>query len=229
MPTWFGPAALVLVLAGCGGGVATGAPPATSAALAPEQIVTCGRPGFPVSVIDGPGGAESADDPAAAALRDHLAQPGPDYDWLPDAGWKVARRDADAVLFIADHPGADDRLATVSVERSAGSWRVGGWAECRPQTELEPGLGPASWRLAPEVEPSPDVTEIAVLVTERSCASGRSSEGRIAEPAISYGTDAVTITFGVRPLPGGQDCPGNPEARVLVTLDEPLGDRALLG
>ena len=38
----------------------------------------------------------------------------------------------------------------------------------------------------------------------------------------------VLVTFGVRPLPGDQECPGNPPTPVLVVLPGPLGDRQLL-
>ncbi len=65
-------------------------------------------------------------------------------------------------------------------------------------------------------------------MTERSCASGQSSEGRVEDPLIVYRDDAVIVTFFVEPLDGGQECPGNPPAAVDVELGEPLGDRLLL-
>ena len=53
---------------------------------------------------------------------------------------------------------------------------------------------------------------------ETACASGQSPDGRVNEPVIAYGTDAVTVTFTVTPRPGAQDCPGNPEFPVEITL-----------
>jgi hypothetical protein len=88
--------------------------------------------------------------------------------------------------------------------------------------------GPARWGLAPGTDVGPDTTEFVVMVTEAACASGRSSEGRVVGPDISYTDETVTITFGVRPLPGGQECPGNPATLMPVRLDEPLGTRTLL-
>ena len=62
-----------------------------------------------------------------------------------------------------------------------------------------------------------------VLVTEAACASGQSSEDRLSEPRIVVEADAITITFGVTPLEGAQDCQGNPASEVRVELPEPLG------
>ena len=66
-------------------------------------------------------------------------------------------------------------------------------------------------------------------MTERECASGKSSEGRVVGPDILEVGDEVLVTFAVRPLGGDmQSCPGNPVTRVAVDLGSPLGDRQLL-
>ena len=62
---------------------------------------------------------------------------------------------------------------------------------------------------------------------ERHCASGKPPEGRILAPDIVLGDDAITITFGVTPRPGGQDCPGALPSRYVVELPEPIGLREL--
>lgn len=88
--------------------------------------------------------------------------------------------------------------------------------------------GPATWTHDPNAEIGGEVTEFSAWVTERACASGRSSADRIIGPDIQTSADAVVVTFRVRGLPGAQDCPGNPPTRVTVRLPEPLGDRRLL-
>lgn len=88
--------------------------------------------------------------------------------------------------------------------------------------------GEASWALSPDSEITPETTEFVAMVTERACASGQSSEGRVVGPEITYADDAVTVTFGVRPRGANQDCPSNPPTAVAVTLSEPLGERRLL-
>ncbi len=88
--------------------------------------------------------------------------------------------------------------------------------------------GEATWAFSPDSEITPETTEFVAMVTERACAGGQSSEGRVVGPEITYADDTVTVTFGVRPRGGAQTCPSNPPTAVAVTLSEPLGDRRLL-
>jgi hypothetical protein len=90
---------------------------------------------------------------------------------------------------------------------------------------LRPGLGPANWELGQRVNAT--TREFTALVHQLECASGRSPDGRIAPPRIVVNARSVTITFGVRPLPGVQDCQGTPPGRYRVRLPEPLGNREL--
>ncbi len=73
-----------------------------------------------------------------------------------------------------------------------------------------------------------DGTTIKGFLNEKACASGQSPEGRVEDPVIEYGTQAVTVTIYVRPLPGNQDCQGNPDSPVVVKLAEPLDGRQIL-
>ena len=108
-------------------------------------------------------------------------------------------------------------------------WVVDGWGGCTPQRVLAAGLGNAEWTLAPGQAIGPATSRFEALVTETACASGQSSEGRIAGPDVVVAGDAVLVTFAVRE-PGGntQTCQGSPATRVTVTLREPLGSRTLL-
>jgi hypothetical protein len=87
----------------------------------------------------------------------------------------------------------------------------------------------AFWRLAPGAAPDPAATELTVQVTERACAGGASAEGRIPAPTVEESADAVTITISVVALPGEPTCDPNPPTPYTVVLDEPLGDRTLVG
>lgn len=209
--------------------------PATSTGELPSTTpnaiaeVSCGGPGFPISLLESPGHAETLDDPAAEALRTHLGTSGPDFAWLPDTGWREVARTDTEVTYVADAaPGSDPPYAEVSVMREGDNWRVAGWGQCRLQASVGPGLGLASFRVAPDVELAPDVTEIPVLVTERACNSGHDARGRIVEPRIVLTDEAVTVVFAVRPREGDQDCPSNPGTPHLLVLPEPIGDRTLL-
>lgn len=107
---------------------------------------------------------------------------------------------------------------------------VGDGATPAPSPSGSPptGIGRASWGLRLDADIGPQTTEFTAMVTERACAGGRSSEGRVIGPEIVYTADAVIVTFRVRALDGAQNCPSNPASAVLVRLDEPLGERRLL-
>jgi hypothetical protein len=187
---------------------------------------TCGKFPFGPDLLARVGQAELADNPAAAALRALLAQDGPDIDFLPDGGWILAGIDAASAEFVT--VGGDLGMKSASVEAGVEGWRVTGWGDCQARRVLPAGLGDADWVLAPN-QPAvgPETRTFDALVTERSCASGRSSEGRIAGPDIIEVDDLLLVTFAVRPLEGDQNCPSNPATRVTVDLGEPLGDRRL--
>lgn len=87
----------------------------------------------------------------------------------------------------------------------------------------------SSWYIDPSYDrPSPDDTEIHVLVTESSCSSSSYASGRIGAPLVESREQTLTITFGVRPLRGSHNCMGNPATPAILRLREPVGDRQLL-
>ncbi len=146
---------------------------------------------------------------------------------LPDTGWYLAGRDGRRASFVAPVAG-DPPFAHAGVELGPEGWRVVGWGQCRPTVAID-GLGPATWVLDPtEPAPGPESTSFAALVTEMACASARAADDRIQPPEVVSTPDVVLVTFGVRPLGGAQSCPGNPSTRIIVELDEPLGERLLV-
>lgn len=92
----------------------------------------------------------------------------------------------------------------------------------------EPDPVAAQWELDADAEVGPESSTVPILVNEVQCASGRSAEGRI-EVAVDYRADEVEFDVGVRPRGGDQDCPTNPTTPYTVELDEPLGDRSIVG
>lgn len=84
----------------------------------------------------------------------------------------------------------------------------------------------ASWTLAPGQEVGPTSKQLEVLVTRVGCNSGVT--GEVEEPEVEVKSDRVIVTFVVTPgEPGSANCQGNPEVPFLLTLPEPLGNRAL--
>lgn len=209
------------MMVGCG--------PAIVPSVAPDLLrYTCGRFPFGPEVLDITSSDEVADTPEAAALRTHLAGPGPDIDFLPDHGWKLVGADATGAEFVSVSDG-DPGMVNVLLERGQAGWRVSGWGQCRPSRLLPDGLGSADWWLLPgEPRPGPATRTFEALVSERACASGRPADGRIAGPDVVGVNLLVLVTFAVRPLEGVQNCQGNPASRVTVDLGEPLGNRTLL-
>ncbi|MGI9016124.1 MAG: hypothetical protein ACR2HR_03300 [Euzebya sp.] len=92
----------------------------------------------------------------------------------------------------------------------------------------EEDAGPASWAPSADADLSAESTVIALDVIERACASATPAEGRIVVQDIRYEEAAIVVTIGVIPLPGGNDCPGNPITPFTLELDEPLNGRQLL-
>jgi hypothetical protein len=98
-----------------------------------------------------------------------------------------------------------------------------------PAGEVDARMGAAAWWLDPRAPaPTPDSTSIRAYVREEGCASGKSPEGRVEGPLFDLTETDVTVTFGVRPLRGAQDCQANAAFPVTFNLPEPLAQRVLL-
>lgn len=223
---------VVLLISGCR--FTGGAPPSDSSpGGAPSSAgssdpaisrVACDDIAFDLSLLEQPGAAENGDDPAAVALRQHLAS-GMDPDFLPAAGWIEAVHTESQVLFIAPVEGS---VARVDMELDAGQWRATGWRGCTLRPEIPLGTNIATSRVAPGETLTPERTEFDVLVTEVECNSGEDARGRVQEPAVIRSPDSVTVIFTVVARPGVHTCPSNPATPFRPVLAEPLGDRVLL-
>ena len=186
-------------------------------------------------MLNAPRGAERGTDPPARRLAAAIAAAAPDPDALPRTGWIRAVDRPDLVVFIAwitlRRATTEPLYAVTIAPGEAEGPAVDGWdvwaaGPCWPQVVLPDGLREASWEPAALVGAADQA--FVALVTERDCNSGRPATGRVSAPVIVPSADAVAITFGVRPEPGGHDCQSNPPTPVVVTLPAPLGRRALI-
>jgi hypothetical protein len=207
------------------------APPTAAAASTPPPALSysCGSfPFDPAVLTSGPGTDELADNALAGALRAHLAGVGPDFDFLPDSGWRLVGADGKSAEFVATGPTGG--ALNVTLTNGPGGWSVSGWGECQLRVVLAAGLGPAEWTFVPnEPRPGPTTQVFDAMVGEISCASGATAEGRVVGPQLVKTESTILVIFAVRSLAGAQDCQGGaPLTRVTVDLGESLGNRQLL-
>ena len=215
---------VAVLLAAC-----TGSPSSTDAAAsrAPGSgdrslLYTCGSSDpFLSTLFDDPATDLTRTPPGRAVHAVAAEDP-----FLAEAGWHLAGSDVESATFVAWMPRAEAfAYARATLEGTA--WRVDEWGGCIPRV-WEPGASAADWMLAPSQRLTPMTTSFAVDVTERACAGGQSSAGRIKPPIVVYQADAILVAFTVHPLPGGHTCPANPATRVVVELREPVGARQVL-
>jgi hypothetical protein len=96
-----------------------------------------------------------------------------------------------------------------------------------PPATFGPDVGLADFWVNPRSLPlKPDAKSINAVIREQACANGASPRGRVVGPHIEYGTDAITVTFGVQKSPG--DCPSNPPFEITIFLAEEIGNRRIL-
>ena len=171
------------------------------------------------------------DSPAAPSAGEFSRWLAEDADpTFPRDGWRLLGESDTGHLYGVRAPeGGEAAAFVVTIRNSGGTWQAEDSGACTPAVRLDETLGGATWTLDPDeaAEIDAETEDFDALVTEMACASGQSSEDRLVAPRIVVEADAITITFGVTPLEGPQDCQGNPASEVRVELPEPLGDREL--
>ncbi len=190
--------------------------------------LSCGDPGsaFPAAILGRPPNAELGAGPAADALRRYVREPDVVEQGWPNQGWRVVESSPTRVTYLANGgPSSSWWIATFEPQDQQWLFWEGG--ACHLQIDLPDGVSFASWRIDPANPPTPDATTIHVLGTEQACANGDPPIGRVLAPIVLPTDKAVTIALVVKHVPGGADCPGNPEFRQEVSLPTPLGTRQL--
>ncbi len=146
--------------------------------------------------------------------------------------WSTAHRsDTELILFGRDaDPDAvvtDGAVYARFDRRSADEpFRPGGWGGCRIEVE-SPTYGNASVAFDTTRPADPSSTELPLVINERNCASGRAPDGRETLPVVTESQSQIVIVVLVEPADEGE-CPSNPWHPVTITLEAPLGDRAVL-
>ncbi|QGG94346.1 hypothetical protein [Actinomarinicola tropica] len=198
-------------------------------AVGDDELVSCDGYTFPHSALDEPGDLLDSDDPLAEAVRADLPNIGSEPDDLFAMEWRVlSRGDSEALVGGGTPPSVLLRLV-----EDRGRWRsemgaVG--APCTLRRAVPEGVEAVTWALDPAYpEPGADATELHVLVSSSACSSGEPLGDRLIGPQVEVTDDEVAVAFAAAPLPAGAyTCQGSPPDAVVVTLDEPVGDRTIV-
>ena len=210
-----------------------------TAAAEPELISDGGGLPFPPGRAVGPAVALDPTDPAVAALLVQIdrsrrqaqptrlfrpkARPEPMETAEQLAGWRELARTEEEALFARGTP---PHMVTVAVKRRARNrWAPLGVSNSRPLRAVRDGVRASSWRLDPTFSLRPEVTELRVLLTERTMATGTPAADRLLEPELFLDPERLVLRLYVRPLEGYVGRTSRHETPLIVRLPEPLGAR----
>jgi hypothetical protein len=202
--------------------------PAVAANPADISYSCGGRYPFTPALFDKPGDAEKLQTPVGVAFRTFLTKPAAEGNL---SGWYYLGGDGETATFILRRVPEDD-VIVADVQNDGGRWYAPGFENCGAEAVLN-GLQNADWAFDPTLAlPQAIDRQFVALVRVETCMSGdTSSIASITTPAIRYEQDRILVIFGVRvPLDEPAICEANrgQVARVLVHLDEPIGNRLVL-
>ena len=234
--------AMVMLTAGCQSAAVSPSSEATvsqtplSASIHPSSTIdpawitrpalTCGDAGrlFPPEALTGLGLAELGLDPAVGVLRATIADT-PDH--FPDSGWHRVIDDPDGVTFVAAG-NEETPWFEVTVGLFDDTLQATQYGQCTLAIAAPDAVNFARWWLDPNAPPpTAEATELAILIRERECASGKPPVGRILAPTIVTTPVAFEIVIGVFKQSTAQDCISNPSHPIELELPEAIGSRGL--
>ncbi|MBB2923412.1 hypothetical protein [Cellulomonas cellasea] len=221
-----GLAALVGVLTGCAGPVASGSAPADVPADA--ATYRCLDLAFPADAL------------AAGRTADTLdvgrpALEGVEVPVVDAAEWVVVEEGESRVALLRElevpddslgdgHPRTHQRLVIEVLDGDTG-WMLTASGTCALHRELD-GLPAAALALDPRHPADPASTRLHLLVQEDACASGGTAEGRVRLVELVEDGPTVDLAVVVDPLDTAS-CPAHPPTPFVVELSAPLGPRTV--
>ena len=139
------------------------------------------------------------------------------------AGWHELADDGSEVLFGRGRP---PRLLTVAARKGLlNKWSPLGASNSRPLRATRNHIRASSWRLDPNFELTAGQTELRILVTEQTLATGTPVADRLLTPEIYLDESEVLVRVYVQPLEGYVGRSGRNETPVIISLPEPLAGR----
>jgi hypothetical protein len=141
------------------------------------------------------------------------------------AGWRELAGDEAEVLFGRGRP---PRLVTVAAKRGLlNKWSPLGASNSRPLRATRERVRASSWRLDPSFELTPEQTELRILVTEQTMATGTPVADRLLTPELYLDESEVLVRVYVEPLEGYIGRTSRYETPVIIELPEPLAGRSV--
>ena len=142
------------------------------------------------------------------------------------AGWRALASTDEEVLYAKGRP---PQLLTVAVRRGRKErWSVAGVSNSRPLRAARDGVRASSWRLDPDFEITPEQTDLHVLLTEQTQASGSLASERLLAPELYIGPDELVLRLYVQPLDGYVGRSRKHETPVVISLPEAVGERVVI-
>ena len=142
------------------------------------------------------------------------------------AGWRELARTGEQALFGRGNP---PHMVTVAVRRgSRNRWAPLGVSNSRSLRATRDGVRASSWRVDPRFLPGPEVTDLRILVTERTMATGTPAASRLLEPELFVDSERMVLRVYVKPLEGYVGRAFSHETPLIVRLPQPLGVRELV-
>jgi hypothetical protein len=222
----------VLAVSGCASAVPSFADASTYLCLSHSIDAETLRAAPPIADLTGA---------AAEMVANAQSDDGTPLDLDASAGWVLAGTGDESLLImrpLADGeadgygpPGSDHEIIEISrlhgTNTDPNAWYVTSHSVCPLTIDLG-ALNVPSVALDPAQSPTAEATELALLVTESECNSGKAADHRVKLVALEETDTTVTVTIGVKARGGYQTCPGNPATPFTVKLDAPLGDRTIV-
>lgn len=227
----------LLACAGCAVGT-TGSAPPVEAAEEPAVDYECnGRP-VDAAGYDADVRADELTGDAAVALASSVDDLGASVAPENLSEWMVTAESSTSITLLrpyeaVDDAGADHDVLVFELVRELPATGESGWmltssSSCALAIDPAP-FTPAAVNLDPSALPTPDATQLALLVTERACNGGMDAAGRVELIALEETEDAVIVHVAVRPPSDGMaTCQSNPPTPFTVKLEAPLGEREIL-
>jgi hypothetical protein len=139
------------------------------------------------------------------------------------SGWRELAAEEGEVLFGRGRP---PHLLTVAAKRGLrNKWAPLGASNSRPLRATRERIRASSWRLDPSFELTPEQTELKILVTEQTMATGTPVADRLLTPELYLDESEVLVRVYVQPLEGYIGRTSRYETPVIIALPEPLAGR----